>query len=205
MLLTECVPSLGKDLIEDIQISSVPRSFKEGDFIVKEGSYVKYLPIVLSGHVRIYSEEEHFQFLLYYLGPGEACIFSFAHLQNEEKAEFSAIAEVDSDLLLLPVSKVSAWQKHSVPFNQMLVSAYQKHYQELLYTTRQVICYNLEERLKIFLKTKVSIEGEPLLAMSHQQIADALGTSREVVSRLIKKLAHSGAVEQAGRKIKVLL
>ena len=204
MRLSECAPSLGRDLIHDIQEFSISRSYDKGEFIVREGQFIRHLPLVLEGHIRISSQEEQFQFLLYYMGPGDACIFSFAHLQSRQKAEFSAVAEVESRLLLLPIDKVEGWLKRSTAFNQLIIGAYQKHYQELLECAKQVICYNLEDRLKAFLQNKVSIEKESLLTLSHQQIADALGTSREVISRLMKKLALGGLIEQQGRKIKVL-
>jgi len=204
MQLTECIPNLGDQLIKEIESCSSLRSYSEGDFIVKEGEPIRFLPLVLEGHVSVFSQEDHFQFLLYYISSGETCIFSFAHLIDQQTANFTAKALKDSKLLMLPLTRVQSWLDTSARFNQLLLNAYQKHYNNLLETTKQVICYNLEDRLFDYLEKRTLVEESRLLPLSHQQIADDLGTSREVISRLIKKLGHSGKVVQKGRKIEVL-
>ncbi|MEM7296714.1 MAG: helix-turn-helix domain-containing protein, partial [Bacteroidota bacterium] len=82
--------------------------------------------------------------------------------------------------------------------------AYQRHYNDLLDTTKQIICHNLEERLLNYLKTKTEIKQSNQLQITHQKIADDLGTSREVITRLIRKLETNGVAVQEGRKIKIL-
>ena len=99
---------------------------------------------------------------------------------------------------------MNLWIKKYPSFSNLLLQNYQKHYEDLLNTTKQIMCFNLEERLINYFKNKVKIGNTNLLAVSHQEIADDLGTSREVISRLIKKLSIDGKVSQFRRKIKVL-
>jgi len=152
----------------------------------------------------VFSNEDAIQFLLYNISSNESCIFSFAHTLNNEPAEFSAIAEIDSELLLLPIDKVNIWLRKYPSFANLVLLDYQKHYTDLLETTKQVICYNLDQRLLKFLKNKSQREGSDTLHISHLDIANELGTSREVITRILRKLSLSNQVIQVGRKIKVL-
>lgn len=201
--LAECYPQLEKSLIAEITEHSIKKEFLTGDDIVNQGEYMKYLPIVVSGNVKVYSQEDTIQFLLYYISSGGSCIYSFAHILRNNQADFSAIADTDSTLLLLPVDRVKLWMGKYPSFGNLVLDDFQKHYTDLLRTTKQLICYNLEERLLEYLKAKTNIEKTNLLHISHQEIADDLGTSREVITRVMKKLGANQQIEQQGRKIKV--
>lgn len=203
MILSECLPSLGKELFEEIENHSSTRTYSAQQHIIQQGQIIRFLPIVLSGSVKVYSQEEAIQFLLYYISSGETCIFHFAHIFNDQPVEFSAIAEKESELILLPIHKVQEWYNRYPRFNDVLLRAYQKHYQELLHTTKQIICYNLKDRLIDYLQKKSAIDETELLAISHQDIANDLGTSREVITRLLKKPDVSAVATQMGRKIKI--
>ncbi len=203
MVLQDCIPNLGAEVIKEIEAYSVLKTFAVGECVVKQGEFIRFLPMVVTGNVKVFSNERSTQFLLYFIPAGETCIFSFAHLFEGSPAEFSAIAEAPSELMLLPIHKVREWFERYPRFSHMLLQAHQRHYRDLLHTTKQVICYNLEERLLQYLKTKTELSGTDIVERSHQQIADDLGTSREVVTRLMKKLGGNEQVEQIGRKIKV--
>lgn len=203
MNLSECLPKLEKDVLEEIKEHSTTKSFSTHDHVVNQGQIIRFLPIVVSGNIKVYSDEDTIQFLLYYITSGETCIFSFAHIFNDQPLEFSAQAETDSELLLLPIHKVQEWFTKYPSFSNMLLQGYQKHYNDLLDTTKQIICYNLEDRLLSYLRTKAQINKSDILKISHQDIADDLGTSREVITRLMKKLTINNQVVQMGRAIKV--
>ncbi|WP_420603394.1 Crp/Fnr family transcriptional regulator [Flagellimonas sp.] len=202
--LADCYPHLEKSLIEEITQHSIKKDFLSGEKIVEQGQYMKYLPIVVSGNVKVFSQEDAIQFLLYYISSGGSCIYSFAHILRNEKADFSAIADTDSTLLLLPVERVKLWMGKYPSFGNLVLDDFQKHYSDLLSTTKQLICFNLEERLIEYLRTKTKIENSNLLNISHREIADDLGTSREVITRVMKKLGANQKIQQQGRKVKVL-
>ncbi len=202
--LVECYPFLNKELLKEIEEYASTKYFKDGDSIVRQGDVIQFLPIVLNGNVKVFTVENDIQFLLYYILPGEACIYSFAHTLSNDPAEFSAIAETDCKLLMLPKYKVNEWLKKYPNFGSMVISDYQKQYKNLLETTKQIVIYNLDERLLDYLVKRAELAENATLEITHQKIADDLGTSREVITRLLKKLSLNHKVEQIGRKIKVL-
>lgn len=202
-ILKACLPELKPEILREISEHSSLRQFKAGDHVIRQRETIRFLPIVLKGSVKVCCDEDTIQFLLYYVNSGESCIFSYAHMFNDSPAEFHAIAEHDSKLALLPIHKVKEWFHQHPPFSAMILKGYQKHYDDLLHSVKQITCYNLEERLIQYLKNKVELEKTDLLKISHQEIASDLGTSREVISRLMKKLEKNGKATQVGRKIKV--
>lgn len=203
-VISKCLANLGKELISEMVNSGTLTTLEKDNFLIKQGQYVKVLPIVIDGAIKVFSEEGETQFLLYYIYPGSTCIFSFAHLSGQQKINFSGTAEKKSQLLLVPLYKVRQWLIKYPAFSELMMSEYQRHYDDLLQTTKQIICYNLEERLYGYLKTRAKVMETDLLNISHQQIAADLGTSREVVSRLMKKLEKDGNVQQLNRKIRIL-
>lgn len=202
-VLQACLPGLNAQLLREISSCSSIREFRAKEYVIHQGDMIRFLPIVIEGSVKVCCDEDTIQFLLYYVNSGESCIFSYAHMFSDSPAEFHAIAELDSRLALLPIDKVKEWFHRHPPFGNMILRGYQKHYADLLYSVKQITCYNLEERLVNYLKDKAGLEKTNLLKVSHQEIADSLGTSREVISRLMKKLERNGQASQVGRKIKV--
>ncbi|MGH1517685.1 Crp/Fnr family transcriptional regulator [Chryseobacterium sp. JK1] len=204
-ILEKCLPDFGKELISEIENFGIIKEFPNNDFIVKQGQLIRYLPIVLEGNVKAYSEEDGMQFLLYFIRQGSSCIFSFVHLFNQNPIDFSAISEGKSTILLIPIDKAKEWLIRYPSFNNLIINEFQKHYNDLLHTTKQIVCYKLEERLWSYLQTKAKVSNTHELAISHQSIADDLGTTREVISRLIKKIELDKKVVQNHRKIKLLI
>lgn len=202
--LTKCFPNLEKKLVQEIEEFSSLKTFDEQEYIVKQGKYVKFLPILQNGCIKVFCKEDSIDFLLYFIKPGASCIFSFAHVHDQKPLEFMAVAELKSTVLLLPIDKVRFWIKEYPSLNSIILNSYKEHYNELLNTTKQIICYNLEERLISYLKVKSELKGSSIINTSHKDIANDLGTSREVISRLMKKLSHKGIVKQQGRTIEVL-
>ena len=203
--LAKCYPELENNLLEEIDLYASVKFFKRGETIVKQGQYIKYLPIVLSGCAKVFCNEEEKDFLLYFIQSGESCVYSFAYLDYQAKSDFSATAEEDSELLLMPLEKVQLWMQKYPSLSKLILSNYKTHYLDLLNTTKQIVCYRLEERLLLYLQSKAKRSNTNLLSISHQQIALDLGTSREVISRLLKGNKLDGYVQQQGRKIKVLI
>lgn len=204
-ILEKCLPDFGRELITEIEKFGIIKTFSLNEFIVKQGQLIRYLPIVLEGNVKAYSEEDGTQFLLYFIQPGSSCIFSFVHLFNQNPIDFSAIPEGKSTILLIPIDKAKEWIIRYPSFNNLIIAEFQKHYNDLLHTTKQIICYKLEDRLWDYLKTKAKISGTSELAISHQSIADDLATTREVISRLMKKIELDKKLIQNNRKIKLLI
>lgn len=203
-MLENCLPDFGRDLIAEIDQFGIIKNYSIDDFVIKQGQYVRYLPIVLEGSVKVYSTEDGLQFLLYYILPKQSWIFSFAHLFSQDPIDFSAVPEEETQILLIPIEKAKEWVLKFPSFNHLIIAEFQKHYNDLLQTTKQIICYKLEDRLWSYLKTKSENSHSKELSITHKNIADDLGTSREVISRVMKKLEHENKIFQDGRKIKIV-
>jgi len=201
--LEKCYPFLESELLSEIRKNSTEKVYPKGEFIIQQGQYVRHLPIVKKGVVKVFTFENELEFLLYFIKTGDSCIYSFAHIDNGAKANFSAVAKEDCTLLLLPIEKVRFWIKKFSSLNRIMIRSYKLHYEELLNSTKQLMCHKLEDRLLSYLKERAEIAKSKILQLSHAEIAKDLGSSREVISRLMKILSSKSELTQIGRKIKL--
>ena len=202
--VTKCLINFSKELREQIEAYATVKDYPAKEHILRQGAYVKYLPILSKGLIRIYSMEDGVPFLLYYIKPGETCVFSFTHLFNDDPIPFSAYAEEDCQIMCLPLNKAREWLLKYPGFNSIIIGEYQRRYEDLLHTAKQFICYNLEDRLWNYLQEKAQLTSTTELKISHQAIANDLATSREVISRLTKKLEKENRIKQHSRHIEIL-
>lgn len=193
-------PTLRQDLLSQ----GVQQHLEAGSPLLREGQYVKVLPIVLSGLVKVFSRYGDRELLLYYIEPEESCIMSFWAGFAQEPSKVFAQTEEDSDLLLLPASGIREWLQTYPAFGSLFFEQYAKRYTELLNTIHHILFSKLDVRLYDHLCEKSRLRGSRTLSMSHQQLADELGTVREVVSRTLKKLEADALVRQSGHRIEIL-
>lgn len=201
--LSRCFPFIEKELENEMLSFGQLKSIPKGEYVVKQGSYLNFLPIILDGLIKMYAEEEEVEFLLYYIHPGQCCILSFNHLFGQEPVRFSAVTEKETKVLCLPIKNVKEWFFKYPSFTQIILKDFQRNYEDLLNTTKQVVCYKIEDRLVNYLTEKAKLQNCNMIQMSHQQIASDLGTSREVVSRLTKKLQATDLLIQHKRHIEL--
>ncbi|AXT58805.1 Crp/Fnr family transcriptional regulator [Aquimarina sp. AD10] len=201
--LSKCFPFIEKELEEEIVNFSQFKSIPKGEYVVRQGSYLNFLPIILDGLIKMYAEEEEVEFLLYYIHPNQCCILSFNHLFGQEAVRYSAVTEKDTKVLCLPVEKVKEWFVKYPSFTKIILKDFQRNYEDLLNTTKQVVCYKIEDRLVNYLTNKAKLQNCNMIQMSHKEIASDLGTSREVVSRITKKLQATNLLVQHKRHIEL--
>ncbi|AMC10407.1 Crp/Fnr family transcriptional regulator [Lutibacter profundi] len=195
---------LGSSLLDDIVASSSLLNFEKDTELLREGQFVKVIPIVLTGLIKVFSRYEDKELLLYYIKPSESCVMSFsASLKNTPSLVF-AITEEDTTVLLLPASKINGWVKKFPNFNQLFFEQYNVRYHELLKTINHLLFDKLDVRLYNYLIEKRDITKKNPITISHRQIANELGTAREVISRLLKKLEGENKVQQLPSQIKIL-
>ena len=195
---------LPESLVERILERADRRAFAAGEVILREGEYVKAIPVVIKGLVKVFTRYEDRELLLYYITPHESCIMSFSSGLHREPSQVFAQTEEDSELWLLPVRELSGWMADHPEFSTMFLLQYRKRYSELLETIHHVLFDKLDVRLYEHLKRKTNLAGQMRLTISHQQLADELGTVREVISRTVKKLESEGLVRQSGQSIEML-
>jgi len=195
---------LGKDLLQELMEVSVVETFKPGTELVKEGQYVKYIPIVLSGLVKVYTQYEEKELLLYYIMPEQSCIMSFSSCINNDKSKIFAITEETSSVLLIPSERVAKWVREFPSINMLFYRQYDLRYTELVDTIHQLIYHKLDKRVLDYLIEKVKVTKKNPLKITHRELANDLGTAREVVSRIIKKLEGSKILKQHQDSIELL-
>lgn len=203
MKTKEIFPNLNQQLADEIVAKSSLVDIPDNIEVMREGQYVKAVPIVTSGLVRVYTRNEDKELLLYYIQPGESCIMSFDACLKNKPSKVYASTEKDSSILLMPTEHVFRWMKEYPEFNSLFFLQYNLRYNELLNVINQLIFEKMDARILEYLKAKMKLNSQNPLKISHRQIANDLGTAREVVSRVMKKLEHEGKVKQLGTEIKI--
>lgn len=192
------------ELIDEIYAKSKIIDVPAGTQILRLGQYVKVLPIVLSGRVKVFAYGDEKEFLLYYIRENESCIMSFSALLNNEVSKICAIAEDTTTILTLPGEDVLKWTKKFPEFNHFYLKYYQHKYDDLLETLRLVVFEKLDTRILKYLIERSKISGKEGVRVTHKEISTDLGTSREVVTRIIKKLETEQYIKIEKNFIKIL-
>jgi CRP/FNR family transcriptional regulator, anaerobic regulatory protein len=202
--LQKIVPSLDTELIREISAGSPPIEVGSDILLLDTGSYVHSVPLVVSGLIRVSRREEDKELLLYYIHPGELCIMSFSACCNNSASMIVATTVEPSTLLMLPAASLRNWIQQFPSLNNFIYNQFNSRYLDLIETINQLIFNHLDERLLHFLEEKAVQHKEGTIPITHQQIANDLGTAREVISRLMKKLEREGKIEQGRNQVKLI-
>jgi CRP/FNR family transcriptional regulator len=202
--ILQTLSHLTPNLVSEIMISAVIKDIPKNSEILRTGQYVKVIPIVIEGLIKVFTSHEDKELLLYYIRPNESCIMSFAASLKNEPSKVFATVEEDTTALLLPVDKVTTWTKQFPDINSLFFQQYNLRYSEMLDTIHHLLFDKLDKRLYDYLKKKVRLTNQNPVRMSHRQIANELGTAREVISRTIKKLETEQLLKQHSNNIELL-
>jgi CRP/FNR family transcriptional regulator len=176
--------------------------YSEGETILNENETIKAIPIVIKGSIRVMrTEEDGKEILLYYLKAGESCIMSFLGGMHNDTSKVKAIAEVESEILFIPIQKVSLLIKEFPEWLDYIFRLYHKRFEELLEVVNAIAFKKLDERLLNFIQKKCEITDSQTLYVTHEQLSQELGTARVVVSRLLKHMEDEGLVKLGRNKI----
>jgi len=193
------------ELINEICENGTLKKFKENDIIMDIGQSVTHMPLVVSGSVKIMTEdEEGNELLLYYLELGDTCAITLNCCTRSAKSSIRAIAEEQTELLFIPVEKMENWMVTYKKWRGFVLDSYNTRMSELLSAIDNLAFHNMDERLKRYLKDKVWVSKSEELNITHYQIANDLNSSRVVISRLMKKLEKEGMVKQGRNRLKIL-
>lgn len=192
-------------LREKISKIGILKSIKQDDIILREDTYINSIPILLSGALKVTRKDsEGKEFLIYYIKPGESCVMSLLGSMYAEKSHIQAIAEEDSELLIIPISASTEWIKEFPEWTSYFFRIFQKRFEELLQVVDSVAFQKMDTRIFNFLLKKSEINNSKTIQITHQQIADELGTVREVVSRILKQLERDNQIKLARNNITLL-
>lgn len=205
--LVKHFPALAKHqaLMQEIAQSSELYVFNEGDVLLREGAYVKVIPLLIKGLVKVYKEDdEGNEVLLYYIKEGESCIMSVTTCLSNQKSKVKAVVEAPSEILLLPGEKSIALGRNYPNWNEFMFDLFNSKYAELLEVISILTFSNKDSRLLAYLNKEAELKNSSILKTTHQKIADELGSSREVISRLLKRLEKDGRLKLGHGTIQLL-
>lgn len=193
------------ELIGELQQKATLHSAKEGDIILDYGQTVRSIPIILSGTLKISRMDEHgYELLLYYVHSNESCAMTFTCCMQQFPSEVKATAEANVEYLAIPIRDMETWMMKYPSWKSFIMKTIQTRFNELLKCIDQLAFQKLDERLVHYLKEKSRHSGSSLINLSHEQIAHDLASSREVISRLLKKLENDKKVLLYRNQIKLL-
>jgi CRP/FNR family transcriptional regulator, anaerobic regulatory protein len=181
------------------------KTFAEGEVILNENAYIRSIPIVKSGSIQVLrTDEDGREILLYNIHAGESCIMSFLGGLHHDTSKVKAVAEEETEILFIPVDKVSQLIKEYPEWLDYIFRLYHKRFEELLAVVNAVAFKKMDERLLDLIKKKVESHKNNTLQITHEQLANELGTAREVVSRLLKQMELQGLVKLGRNKISLM-
>jgi CRP/FNR family transcriptional regulator len=197
--------SINGTLLEKLKSEGTIKIFPAETVIIDENDYIKFIPIVLNGSIKVFKlDEEGREILLYYIKPGESCVMSFLGATCNGPSKIKAVVEEEAKVLLLPVHKATELIRDNPQWIQFIFELYNRRFEELLSVVNAIAFQKVDVRLWELLKIKVKMLKTEELNITHQQIADELGTAREVVSRLLKQLERDKKISLGRNKIKIL-
>jgi len=176
-------PGLQEEILQHGKVVS----FNKGDVIVKDGQYVKFLPIVIKGSIRVYQQKEDREILLYYVRAEETCTMSLTAAYFENKSTSHGITVEPTEALIFPASMIAEWQLKYVSWNKYILKMFRSRYDELVGSLQRLAFDNINVRVMEYLKRKGQNEADRKIYLSHQNLADELGTTRVVISRILKQ------------------
>lgn len=192
-------------LLEEIARIGTYLELEEGTVLMRPGGHIRTVPILISGSIKIMrSDAEGREMLLYYLGGLDSCAMSLTCCLQHRTSEILSVVEEKTALITIPVEKIESWICQYASWKTFVFRTYQKRFDDLLATVDAVAFHKLDERLLTYLQKKVKSCQCSVLLITHEEIAQEMATSREVISRLLKQLEKTGQIKLMRNKIAML-
>ncbi|MDO6603117.1 CRP/FNR family transcriptional regulator, anaerobic regulatory protein [Arenibacter palladensis] len=193
------------ELLEEIRTVGSYKKVSQGQTLMEIGDNIKTMPLLLSGAIKVLREDDDGnELLLYFVEKGDTCAMTFSCCMGDKKSGIRAVAETDTELLMIPVGYLETWMGKYKTWQQFILDSYHARMMELMETIDTLAFLRMDERLLKHLQDKAKVTHDDVLYATHQEIAYDLHTSRVVVSRLLKKMENEGKIELYRNQIKVL-
>ncbi len=206
-ILQKAYPQIAERALQEeiIEIGKLMH-FRAGEVIMDYGSYIKLVPLIISGSIKVTREDESEgrEMLLYFLGPGETCSMSFTCCMMNKKSEIRTEAVEDTTLIGIPIRYMDVWMTKYQSWKNFVMQTYDSKMVELVKVLDSVAFSGMDTRLKNYLQSRKASTGSPVINATHQEIANDLNASREAISRLLKKLENMGEVKLGRNQVTVL-
>ena len=188
-------PSFEKNLIQDIIDKGEMKTFKPDELLVKTGQYFRSILLIVQGLIKVYREDqEGNEFFIYYLQPGQACALSMKCPIRNAKSQVMAKAITETTVITIPMECMDQWMHEYKSWYYFVLDTYRKRIEELLITIDDIAFRSMDERLLNYMKREQQIHNSFILTINNTEVAEELNSSREVVSRLMKKLSEKGMI-----------
>jgi CRP/FNR family transcriptional regulator len=185
-----------KELQDEISAVGVIKTFETNEIIIREGQFISSFPLVIKGLVRVSrTNDDGNELLLYYLNENEVCAMSLTCCMTQVSSDINAVAETRTEVILLPIEVLDNWISKYPGWKQFIMRTFQSRFRELIETVDSIAFMKLDERLVKYFTNKYKNSGLTVFTGTHQELALKLNSSREVISRLLKKLENTGKVK----------
>jgi CRP/FNR family transcriptional regulator len=193
-------------LIQDIEKNGAQKKLEAGEELMRPGTYIRYIPIILSGSLKIMrQDDEGKETFLYFLTKGDTCAMSLSCCTANRPSTVRAVAEEPTELILIPVEKMDYWLTLYPSWKAFVFQAYQRRFDDMLEAVDSLAFRKMDERLWRLLKKKAGLQEKRYVYATHQELADELNTSREVVTRLLKKLEGLDKIKTHRNRIELMM
>ncbi|MEJ6492624.1 MAG: Crp/Fnr family transcriptional regulator [Flavobacteriales bacterium] len=194
-----------EDLIQEITKKGVLKEVKEGDLLIDIEDTITNIPLMLSGAIKISRiDEEGDELLLYFIEKGDVCAMTLTCCIGQSKSEIRAIAESDTEVLMVPVENMDLWLQKYSSWRSFVFESYNTRFSEMLQSIDSLAFMNMHERLIKYLREKVIVGKDMMVNTTHQKVASDLHTSRVVISRILKSLERENKIVIHRNNIQVL-
>ncbi len=193
--LKDNFPGFSTELKDFLTNISSIRHISKGEVLMHAGQYLKHTALVVEGRIKLFRESEYGdEAFMYYLEPGNACALSMLCAARQRTSEITAKAVEESIVILIPIQYTDELMKHHQDWYNFVIETYRLRFEELLTVFDNVVFKSMDERLETYLNNQFNSLANNRIELTHQEIANDLNTSREVISRLLKKLEQRGNI-----------
>ncbi len=201
-LLHQLFPQFDLSLVNHLEKIGEFTEFGEGSTLMRPGQFFKNSLLILDGRVKLYREGENGEeFFLYYLERGNACALSMICATKNESSAIKAKAVTHVKALTIPIQYMDGLMKDHKSWYYFVMETYRSRFEELLEVIDEVAFHSMDEKLESYLKRQFKVLGDSKISITHQEIADDLNSSREVISRLLKKLESQKRISASRNEI----
>lgn len=194
---------LGSDFLHALQQHAIIADIKAKTEIIREGQKNKYVPFLVKGSIKVFTLNDGRELIYYYIKQSDSCLMTFSSIFTDYVSRVYAIAEEDSEALLIPVSIMHDWLIRFPEINKLFYSEYDRRFSEVMSMVNDAVFHRLDKRVLNYIKQQISLTGNNPIKITHREIANSLGSSREVISRVMKKIENEGEIVQTKAGIKV--